>query len=496
MTKNNLALLQKYAFLALSGLALLPFCILAFCNHPVGIHEWDWVSNLGGEFDNQSFWAYQKDSYMVNGGRFSSAALMSLTPYWYTIFNFQALFCIFILLFVLFLYFLLKKIYQEDNFKMPLLYLTLGILLAYFTTVSSVFDSVFRFSAILTYQIGFLFLLIFLTYSIPAFYEKKMSNTNLFVCTLLGFALPGFNEISMIAVCYLGIILSFFYWKKNKNIPNWLIIIALSIAFSCIIAIFAPGNFHRSGEYQADNFGLIKCIVLTFACSIFSIFSWFSNAQLILLALLSFPTLLYFAQKEQVQKVFNKPFTALLLTFLFVPLAYFPLLYGTKGASFAERVIDLTFLHCCLGWFYTLQSLAVSVTSRYPNILFWTKTKEVQVASLFIGGCLFLNIFANNLSINREENVAKITDRIQTNANVGKAWKIILDGSAKKYDTQMMTQYECIKSCKSDTCEVKMPTFFPEQLYEKISDRRHRPQGDHFMGKALGTNVKSVRYVK
>jgi Family of unknown function (DUF6056) len=484
-TKNTI---NNIGFWIITIVFLLPFFAIAFYNHPIGMHEWDWITNLNGTYDGK-FWEYQGYYYNACMGRFSSTFLMSLMPYWYSLLAFQLFFILILLLLFAAIYFFSKNIFQNNFSQKDILKIAIGLFICYLAHVSNLLDTIYSYSSVLTYQIGGIATLFF--FGLWATSERpKWSNVLLFSLALL---IPGINEISMLAVWYVWFWLFCLSKYEHKKLPPFYWQTLFFLLLGTVIYFAAPGNYARMTVYNG-NFGMAKAIAITAGSSLFTVVSWFSTAKLLLFSILVVPFLLKNAQKETIKSRFKYPLLYLGLSLLFVPVALFPMILGTKGASYAERVIDLTFLYFLCGFLIFLQALAVKYFEKNnPYVLFFSKI-EGKITLTFIGFFLFNILIFNDLRVDRTKKIATITERININSNAGNLYKTLIDGSAREYDAAVRQQYEIVKQNTKDTCFVTIPKRFPFGIYDPINDRRHLSSGEPYMGYALTSKIIIVRY--
>ena len=148
MKANALSLALCFVFF----LAWLPFLWLSFYNVPIGMHEWEWMTDYAGRFTG-SWWELQQHLYLNVMGRYTSNGLLSLTSYWCTLSSFPYFFFFWQLAWVLSILFLLRAVFRNDSWWLAI-GLTFGIQVLYLFQLEDVYDSLYRFTALLTYQAG------------------------------------------------------------------------------------------------------------------------------------------------------------------------------------------------------------------------------------------------------------------------------------------------------------------------------------------------------
>jgi hypothetical protein len=469
----------KIVSIIVTGAAGLPFLFLAFCQHPMGLHEWDWIMGYPDEVGGLDFWAAQQYWYEQVMGRFVSTAITSLAPYWYTLSRFQTLLALLVVLLPLCLYSVVRVVLESSSAILWTSVLTL----AYWCAISGVYDSLFRFSSVLTYQIGLLGWLIWM-----AAWSKSLNGSRLYL-SLAVFALlfaVGTNEITLLLS---GIVLLAVGWSQRFHSSRYFYLFAVVWAVFAAIVLLAPGNFNRAGQYTTEV-PLLKCIMLWGATSLFTLIDWLSDGILLPVLVLWGYTLYRWPLKTAHEPVFRFPKVWLLATLAVVPAGLFLVVVGTRAASFPERVVDLLFLPFALGCMGTILSFYLKYQQQQRTVVNLPEWMFLVIAFYTVGHAFFAG-----LSLNRNDKSPRnYLSLIQVNSPVGQAWLTVLTGQAKQYDLEMSAQYEIIRAAAQDTVWVNPPSVRPILLYDSLSDRRWRPSGELYMGRYFNDRVKSVQY--
>ena len=467
--------------------ALLPFLCLCAYNHPLGIHEWDWISNHAGELDHLSFWEQQAYWYHSTMGRFASTALLSLTHYWYSLPRFQAFFAGMLLFFMASLLFFFRRTLPDTSWKWSVLP-ALGLLWAYLFNLSDSYDSIYRFSGVLTYQIGLigaLFCVGWLAQLLRAGF-RAITFIGLIISGLLGI---GSNEITLILLALVFACVLFYRVMDRQKLPLWFWVASGILGFGAAAALLAPGNFARMNEYGAA-LGIGKFMFLTAASSGFLYVKWLGQGLLLPLLFLYLPLGMYWREKWGKTALFASPGRWFWPTILSVPLCLAPMIWSARGATFPERVVDLLYVPFAIGVFGFVQAWLY----KRPEHFMWVKKVPGFVYGILLV-VLVGNTFLAGLEIDRNhKNYSSYLELLQVDARPGAALKCLLDGSAQRYDAEVKNQYKLVAYAVQDTCYVPKPAVFPGPLYDSLSDRRHEI-GEMFMGKVLGKQqVKMVFY--
>jgi len=465
-------------------LSLLPFLCLSFYNHPLGIHEWDWISNWHGINTGTSFWQEQIHWYRTNTGRFFSTAILSFTDWWYSLRLFQSVFAFNILLILGLSYLLALEFWPSLKWQWKLNIAILVVSL-YLYQSAGIYDTFFSYSSVLTYSLGLWFTLISVILLNKAMMLRKSKTWvigGLYLCTV---ATIGANEISLITINLIVGFIFFLRLYRRQTIPSWYSFFLLLIVATDLLALAAPGNYHRMDLYgnQPD---ILTTFFWVLASSFWLWVDWLGDGLLLLFILLWFP--LGWQCRKQKNTLFDNSLIWFLSTVLIVPIALFPVLLGTFNTSLPERVVDLLFFTIC----WTSLGFCQSILNKYnleKNFSFYNQPTWIIIAFFFTA-----QLFFSGIRINREKQESSDKwDLISVQSNIGKAYKALLDQSASRYDQAMRLQYNELSTCRESICKVKAPIDPPSALYEALPDRRIQ-KGDPFMGSFFRKGIKLVIY--
>lgn len=472
-------------FLSVFAIAYAPFLIATQYLYPLGIHEWDYISQWYGVIPVDSFWNTQQYMYQNMMGRYSSTAILSTLPFWYSLDSFRLFALIDLLLIPISLWYLLRSLFTSQG----ALIVSASIMLLYLHQITNLYDSLLRFTCMPIYHFGLIggcFSLGFLLRYIagqPYWY--------LLASILVGGVVIGTNEISMLQyLSSISIILLLHYAKSDAKVS--IVVGWLFFLICALLAVSAPGNFNRAQLYEG-SMSFFNAFGLSAATSVYLWFRWLSDSLLLPLSILmivlskKFQLLEWqFADKRSIK------FLLFGLTFL-VPASLFPLLYGTGGLSLPERVVDLTFLVMSTMWLITLFTLSRYYHQKNSPRPFGTLQSIITLSlSVFI----IFHLFGDGLSLDRQKapsSNAKIK-LIQTESNISTAWLQFIDGTYSDYAKESGEIDLTVKNCKSDTC-ITPPLQTTDFIgYDPLYDRLHK-NGDRKMGKALDNpKVKVVKY--
>src|SRR5688500_7605569 len=182
--------------------------------------------------------------------------------------------------------------------------LAFSIQVLYLFQLEDVYDSLYRFTALLTYQAGTLFGMIAARFFI--YYEQKgKKNKTVFTVGLTFMVLAvGTNEVSMLIVLIASSVL-FLYQKINKKMASTAYLVALVIGIiASVVVVVAPGNGLRM-ESEDGGMDVFRLFYLTISTSAFIWFDWIGSVVFILLTILAIPFISNYVKSNLLPSVFN-----------------------------------------------------------------------------------------------------------------------------------------------------------------------------------------------
>lgn len=455
-------------------LALLPFLAATQFLYPLGTHEWDYISNWGTA---DSFWEMQKYWYTHHSGRFSSTALLSTLPFWYTLPGFRLFALADLLLLPAGLYLLARAAAKPQG---ALLISGLWVLV-YLHQLSSTFDSLLRFTCMPIYHFGAYGC--WATAVLLGLYQKKGKGYILAAALLPAVYVTGSNEISLLHLLMLIAPIAFYAPSAQRR---GLLLLAIIVLGFGAFSVLAPGNYERAAAYgSSTDWG--RLIFLTGSTTLFLWAKWLADSLLLPLCLFfslawaSFPQL-----RPQTGRA--KPWAILLIAL--TPISLLPLLKGTAGESLPERVVDLLFLSNII--------LATGLLSSLMHLLPAAALKRSgRYLLLPVSAFLLLHAFGDGLAVNRANrtDASNYLALIQTSSPIGTAWLQYLGGGFHAYTREQEAVHRQIQSCTTDTCYVRPLRSTNFIGYDPLYDRLNREGGESFQPQALGKpGIKVLRY--
>lgn len=471
---RNLQYIIIYGSFALTIVFLLLLCLYV---NPIGVHEWDWITNLGGLHENLTIW--QEQSYYYNNimGRYSSTFISSLTDYWFnhSFFKFHFAFTLFLLVFSLFIVF--KKLFCLNQ-KLTYLMLALFVL-GWFGGVSDVFDTIFMMSSVHTYLYGFI-IFILLIYVLNSLNHSLQISREILL-HIITFIAIGFNEISAVYTILIWVILVITR-IESPRLKNMILRVLVTGIIAFLFSYLAPGNFKRF-DSQFQGYSFFELILLSVSTTVYSLLQWIVNGSLIILTLIA----INFFPIEKFNKnniVFNLFSIPSLLIVIFS--GHFIFIFASKGTAMPERVIDLIYLYFLFFIFGFIARFSFFL-KNYVKFSNWSILLLIVIFSL--------NYFFIGLSIERRKDVdLSILERVKLNSNIGLIAKSFLLNEPQSYNKNYFKSIEIIKKCRTDTCCISRPELLPKSIYNKMHDRKFRQGGEPFMGYYFNQSIKIIKY--
>ena len=465
-------------------LAYAPFLIMSQYLHPLGIHEWDWISGLTWGDTELSWWERMQVWWAAVGGRYSSAAIAGTFTNWYSLGSFRGLVLLLLLITPLALISSLHKLVPGG------IGLLIGCLswMLFLHQLTNVYDSLLRLTCLPIYHLALAGLAGLAVLLWRLFRQAFKPSWQLLLANVLVIFLMGTNELSIVHVLLLLGATAIVSFQSFRRLPPGLLMLCLLAVGSAAFSLSAPGNMARM-ELYASEISVLKTIGLTLATSIFLLTDWLLDTLLLpatVLVLLLRPYLPVGSAKNLLQR----PLLWAASLVLLCPCSLFPLLYGTNGSSLPERIVDVLFL-----LFVVLFMLFWLSVSEQFKPLHGLQQRSAWLAAA-IGVYLCGQVFLGGLSLDRSAEKRQLSRiaLIEIRANVGKAYQQLVTGIPQAYDQQMSRVEQDIRACTTDTCWVprlEATTFFG---YDPTYDRMHK-DGEYGMVRYLGgSGARMAKY--
>jgi len=418
-------------------LALLSFLILSFFNHPSFDDYYFAVKTK-----NEGFFPAQKNWYLEWTGRYFSTAILSSNP---LIFNWFFGFKIIpFLLFVLFLgsfFILIRELFSTLD-RWCISSLSLVVLFIYLYQMPSISEGFYWVAGAITYQLGNILFIFFLTFFIRLSKNPSLSSINFFGSAICLIAVIGSNETIMILLdSLIGFVLTI-HLIKFRRLDKWLIILTIIAIIFSLIVILCPGNAKRiaaeSFLYPSPFRKDLKFTILTSFKSTFEyLIKWLQNGQLLIFTLLFLPISYRNKESTSSRSFFQIPVSLSLgIYFILITLVFFPIHWSHGTEIISPRPVNIAYFLFVIGWFYNVQ-LIINKTKR-----------EIK-----------LNLIAKYILV-----VSIISVTVFSKNNITLAAKNVISGQAYTYDKENKNRYLTMRNCNSETCEIATLTTLPKTM--------------------------------
>lgn len=465
-------------------LAYAPFLIMSQYLHPLGIHEWDWISGLTWGDAELSWWQRMQIWWAKVGGRYSSAAIAGTFTHWYSLGSFRGLILLLLLLTPLAWVYSLHQL-VPGGMGLLMGCLSWGLFLHQLTNV---YDSLLRLTCLPIYHLALAGLAALAVLLLRLFQQAFQAGWQLLLANMLVVFLMGTNELSIVHVLLLLGATTIVSFQLFQRLPPGLLLLGLVAVGSAVFSLSAPGNIARMALY-ASEVSILKTIGLTLATSVFLLTDWLLDTLLLPATVLVLLLRPYFLS-EGVRSLLQRPLLWAAGLLLLCPCSLFPLLYGTNGSSLPERIVDVLFLLFAALFICFWLSL-------------WGQLKPLSQPrqqsgwlAAAIGVYLCGQVFLGGLSLDRSAEKRQLSRMalIDIRANAGKAYLQLVTGIPKAYDQQMSGIEQDIRACTTDTCWVPRLEATTFLGYDLTYDRMHK-DGEYGMVRYLGGNgARVARY--
>ncbi len=416
-------------------IALLPYFYVSIYTNPIAD---DFTYAFKGK--SESLLETLIGEYLNWNGRYTSNIFVLLNPIAFGNFigyKIAPIFLIFALFFSLL--FLLSTIMERKIKVLQRWAMSLVLTLLYLYQMPIISEGIYWYTGAITYQLGSVFFLIYLSFLILFLRKKfilKKRLIHLVILFLLIAITIGFNEIIMIVMFLLSVYIWVIFKLKKTKKQNALTLILICTVIFCSIVFFAPGNSGRESNFTI-NHQFFYSLFSSFAQTIRFSLDWVSSLPLILLSVL------YYKVNEKLSTqlmIFSKsfyltPIISVFTLFLLVFIGSFPAYWAT-GILGQHRTMNVSYLLFLLMWF-------VNLTVIYNRLKF-PKIKELKYSKIIFYVLIYFSfIFTKN------------------------SYDLISDLKTHKcqdYNSQMQERYSIIKN-STDTAYFETMKNKPKTLF-------------------------------
>jgi hypothetical protein len=238
-----------------------PFLIMSFYNNPTTDDYWYGTYRLEDGLFYPIF-----DYYQQWGGRLTMALFLSFEPLRFgNNFAFKVIPILSVFIFILSLFFLLKKFTSEYLEKSQVLFVALGVSILYLSLVPSPFEAIYWYPSMATYLYGFV--LIHLNTSLFLRFDDLSKNWGIFIIlNLISIAIVCTSEL--VGLVWMGfqlIILTYDFLFKRCVFRFNRLLLFVGTGLGFLILFTAPGLANRLSVFPHSRdfqFALLKGLLL------------------------------------------------------------------------------------------------------------------------------------------------------------------------------------------------------------------------------------------
>ncbi|WP_299822945.1 DUF6056 family protein [uncultured Pontibacter sp.] len=422
----------------IGAFVVLPFFLLAFYNHPSFDDYQFALRDL-----KYSFWETQVAVYNNWSGRFFATAVSRINPLIYhSLAAYKALSAALLAIMLATLFFTVKTVYKDYCSKSELGAMCLLFISMYLVQMPDIAQGLYWFSSYAAYQFANILtlLLCICLYYLLHDNRKQLKLIYGALAAILGVAVIGLNEMSMVGTVMLLAFILYTTWRKGSPTRFYLLILLLIYVVAGLTVALAPGNYARM-HTQANPSNLVISLAGALGFTLMAFYKWGSIlavASIVYTLMWGIPI----AKDKGKNGVFDADYRAALCCYIVsVAGMYFVFSWAT-GARAGTRVENVIYFYFILGWFYVLQLIL--------NKYFSDKSVKIDALGQFI---MIPSVFALVLSV------------IHINSNVTTAYLDLIAGNARTFDEELTKRYSYISGSSSDTCVVPALTVLPKSLY-------------------------------
>ncbi|MBO2008495.1 DUF6056 family protein [Hymenobacter negativus] len=419
-------------------LVALPFVALSYYNHPSLDDFLDAVT-----VQRLGFWESQKYFYLNHTGRYATTVLLALVnPLLYG--HMEGHWWIVALGFILGTFFTFRLcITLLPGVSGRAAWLGASILLAMWLAYApGQAEGLYWFTGAYTYVVTGWLLLLWLVclghYAIAR--QAKRSTAGWLIClVILTVAIAGSTE--PVALPFLLILLAYgmLSWWHNRS---WVLLLMAGLtAVGCIVSFSAPGNFVRM-QSMDESFGLIKALAYSLFTTAYLLLTWIGNPVLLALSALILPVLYRAAQqREHLLVAVLARFPAGWLTIglgLLLAAANCPAYYAS-GTGLPLRARTTLYMLFLVAWFGVLLAWCCrQIRQGQPSGLL-QELATGRLAPLWVS--LLVLFFFADYNVQTRRHLLGFGSN-----NVLRAYQQWLDGEAARYDAELRTRYQTMKT--------------------------------------------------
>lgn len=439
-SNNNYGAKAETILIILLAISVIPFCILAFFNHPAGADDyffWDRMEKAG-------FVKALLSLYNNWSGRFFTHAELLVFPFIYrTVDGYKLFTLILMLAFFLSLYLLVTVLFRNSIDLKERILFSLSIIFMYFYGMDTISQGFYWLISTIVYHNTIILILFFIIFYILFCNEKTSwkKYIYIFILCVTAASISGSNEIAL-AITFMLVTLFFItdiFFKKKIN--PYLLPVIITIFISSYIVFKSSGTQLRADKFSANR-DLFNSVFLSIQVLFEQFLNWTFASPLLVLTILLIPVFLKIAkQKNENYNMFClSPFFSLVTGFIFLFVCIFLSVYSIGHYPFGRTLNFLYFLFLIL-WFYNALVIIFYLNKKYEN-------KKITIPKFVYAILIFAMVIF-----------------IFAGSNLRTAYSDLFTGTAYRFNIEMNERYKYLAESKSDTIVLNSLQNFPKTIY-------------------------------
>ena len=460
MTSFDLpAVWQRRLLWLLIAITVVPFVILCFYAHPSAD---DWYMGCAGR--DRGFWNANWQWYQEISGRVVSQAMTTLHPFLLGSLPYQ-LWCLgFLAGLAAGFYTLVSAVLAESGRSFRALLTGLAMVLVLWGMRSPA-QGIYWVNGANIYTVAAILQLFLVALVARSLWNPSQPASLGVSCSVVMLAVGSAlcTELAMALQLVGLLLLAGLQWWEQRRVHRLLVLAILATVAASLVILLSPGLPLRMKSYDNDIHGrLVPALFLSARLGIACVGAWLTTAPFFLLSL---PLLAWWPSREMAPR---QAWVRVALSIL--------LMTGTTwggcfvgawsmGMMLPHRATNLLFVLFVVEWGVLLASMAALLRAH-------DLPRPVLSPAAF--ALVLLAVFASLRAPN----------------NVKQAWKDLLNGQARKFDTECEARYALIRGSQEmeiavPSLRVMPPTLFFNDLKPEASDWRNAGMAQFFFKKAI-----------
>ncbi|UFS69739.1 DUF6056 family protein [Geomonas sp. RF6] len=418
-------------------LAISPFLVNFYFVHPqTDDFAYSAISMEKGFLEAQHHW------YTTWTGRFTSSALLSLNPLVFnSITGYKLSLAIVAAAQIAALYLLVAEVTARALSRQQRLIFTLALAFAFLDQMDDIRSGLYWMAGVVTYQVAESLLILYLAALVHIVQGRRDDNLLLkFLTPILGLLLCGTNEIVAVVTLLATALALYHAHAATKAIDRFQVVTVAVVAGGNYLALMAPGNFVRLGQYTQHKPVLVTAVeTLRYALPLLQ--TWATAPVTLILMYMVFSAVTGHPALRQTFRSFRIAGSALSLSVLLFAAFFIP--YHSTGAPPQNRVINMIYLFFLIGWL-----LNVALFSAH----FGEKVVALMRRVTFKGSGLVASALIIPLIPLQTSNFALVANDV-------------LSGNSSRYHEELQRRELQVMTSHEETIIVEPLTATPGSLY-------------------------------